>query len=54
MQTAISVKIPANTKIYVGEVSSQGGIYVGGTQQIAVQKPWLIDGVKVMSIQAIK
>jgi hypothetical protein len=40
------IKIPAGTKVYVGEVGSQSGFYVGGSQQIVVQKPWLIEGVK--------
>ncbi|MCF2872993.1 DUF637 domain-containing protein, partial [Octadecabacter sp. G9-8] len=48
LDTAFEVRIPAGTKVYVGEVSSQGGFYVGGTQQIVVPKPWLIDGVEVI------
>jgi hypothetical protein len=35
--SAFSVKIPADTKVYVGNVGSQGGHYVGGTQQIVIQ-----------------
>lgn len=48
IDTAFEVKIPAGTKVYVGEVGSQSGAYIGGTQQVVVQKPWLIDGVKVI------
>ncbi|WP_205885441.1 hypothetical protein [Pseudomonas qingdaonensis] len=39
LDTTFEIKIPAGTKVYVGEVGSQGGLYVGGTQQIVVQKP---------------
>ncbi|VFR39636.1 hemagglutinin-like secreted protein [plant metagenome] len=48
------VKIPAGTKIYIGEVGSQGGFYVGGTTQIVVGKPWLVDGVKVIKETPLK
>lgn len=48
IDTAFEVKIPAGTKVYVGEVGSQSGAYIGGTQQVVVQKPWLIDGVQVI------
>jgi hypothetical protein len=47
IDTAFGVKILAGTKVYVGEVGSQGGFYVGGTQQVVVPKPWTIDGVEV-------
>lgn len=32
IDTSFGVKIPAGTQVYVGEVGSQGGFYVGGTQ----------------------
>lgn len=54
IDSAISVRIPAGTKVYIGEVGSQGGIYVGGTQQIVIPKAWQIEGVTVTSIKAIK
>ena len=47
IDTAFSVNIPAGTQVYVGEVSSQGGFYVGGTQQVVVVNPWAIQGVQV-------
>lgn len=46
--------IPAGTKVYVGEVGSQGGVYVGGTQQIVVQQPWLNEGVQVINSSPLK
>ncbi|HTF98932.1 MAG TPA: hemagglutinin repeat-containing protein [Cellvibrio sp.] len=48
IDTFFEIKIPAGTEVYVGEVGSQGGIYVGGTQQIVVPKPWTIEGVEVI------
>ena len=39
IDTAFSVNIPAGTQVYVGEVSSQSGFYVGGTQQVVVVNP---------------
>lgn len=54
IDSSFDVKIPAGTKVYVGEVSSQGGIYVGGTQQIVVPKPWLIDGVEVVGSKPLQ
>ncbi|MEC5408445.1 RHS repeat-associated core domain-containing protein [Paraburkholderia sp. MPAMCS5] len=54
LDTAFAVKIPAGTQVYVGEVGSQGGFYVGGTQQIVVPKPWTIDGVEVINSYVLK
>jgi hypothetical protein len=36
IDSAIGVRIPKDTKVYVGEVSNQGGFYLGGTTQIVV------------------
>ena len=54
IDTVFKVKIPAGTTIHTGKVSSQGGHYVGGTQQIVIEKPWLIEGVEVLSSNPIK
>lgn len=54
INTTFAIKIPAGTKVYAGEVGSQGGFYIGGSQQIVVQKPWLIDGVKVIGSSPLK
>ncbi len=40
LDTSFAVKIPAGTQVYVGEVGSQGGLYVEGTEQVA----WLSRG----------
>jgi filamentous hemagglutinin len=49
IDSSFQVRVPAGTRVYVGEVSSQGGAFVGGTQQIVVPRPWEIDGVEVIS-----
>ncbi|KRB09208.1 putative Ig domain-containing protein [Lysobacter sp. Root690] len=54
IDTVFAVKIPAGTEVYVGEVGTQGGFYVGGTQQIVVRKPWQIDGVQVIEWKPLK
>lgn len=48
IDTSFAIGIPKGTTVYVGEVGSQGGFYVGGTQQVVVLKPWTIDGVQVL------
>lgn len=53
LDTSFAVKIPKGTRVYVGEVGSQGGFYVGGTQQIVVVKPWSIRGVEVMESRSL-
>jgi hypothetical protein len=54
LDTSFAVKIPQGTRVYVGEVGSQGGFYVGGTQQIVVVKPWSIRGVEVMESRPLR
>jgi len=54
VDTLFKVRIPKGTTIYVGEVGSQGGIYVGGTQQIVVREPWNIHGVDVLDKEPLR
>ncbi|WP_336707328.1 MULTISPECIES: hypothetical protein [unclassified Cedecea] len=54
IDSSIAIKIPAGTKVYIGEVGSQNGVYVGGTQQIVVPKAWEIKGAEVMEIKPLK
>jgi hypothetical protein len=54
IDTTFSVKIPAGTKIYVGDVGYQSGFYLGGTQQVVVVKPWTIEGVEVLNASPLK
>jgi hypothetical protein len=54
VDTVYEVKIPAGTKIYPGPTANQGGVYVGGTEQIFVPKPWTIPGVEVTGSEPLK
>lgn len=54
IDTVFAIKIPKGTTVHTGKVCSQSGFYIGGTQQIVVQKPWLIEGVKVLSSSPLK
>jgi hypothetical protein len=40
IDTAYAIRFPAGTKIYHGPVANQGGIYVGGGEQIYIPEPW--------------
>jgi hypothetical protein len=40
IDTEYDVLIPKGTKMYVGEIGTQNGFYVGGTQQIVIPAPW--------------
>ena len=50
------IEIPKGTTIYEGPVGTQGGVYLGGlnSKQIYIDKPWQIDGVKVLDKLPIK
>jgi hypothetical protein len=48
------IKIPKGTEVYVGKVGSQGGFYVGGTEQIVVLKPWALKGADVLKTGPLK
>ena len=54
IDSVIQIRVPKGTKVFVGEVSSQGGSFVGGTRQIVVPKPWAIEGIKILSIKSIR
>ena len=54
IDTSFAVKIPAGTQVHVGEVGTQSGFYIGGTQQIVVPKPWTINGVQVIDSSPLK
>ena len=54
IDTSFTVKIPAGTQVHVGEVGTQGGFYISGTQQIDVPKPWTINGVQVINSSPLK
>ncbi len=46
LTTGWAIQFPPGTTVHVGEVANQGGLYMGGTQQILIEKPWNIEGVK--------
>ena len=54
VDTVYSVKIPAGTKVYPGPVANQGGIYVGGGNQVFIPEPWKIPGVTVVGSAPLK
>ncbi|POE30654.1 VENN motif pre-toxin domain-containing protein, partial [Pectobacterium odoriferum] len=54
IDTSFGIKIPAGTKYYIGEVGSQSGFYVGGTQQVVIPTPWKLPGVEVISKEPLK
>ncbi|MBV9026671.1 MAG: hypothetical protein JO362_23390 [Streptomycetaceae bacterium] len=53
VDTVYSVKFPAGTKIYFGPVGNQGGVYVGGVEQIFIREPWKIKGVEVIGSEPL-
>ena len=54
IDTSFAISVPKGSMVYVGEVGSQSGFYVGGTQQVVVLKPWAIDGVKILGSTPLK
>jgi hypothetical protein len=40
IDTGYAIRFPAGTKIYHGPVANQGGVYVGGGDQIYIPEPW--------------
>jgi RHS repeat-associated protein len=48
IDTVFAINFPRGTLVYIGEASSQGGIYVGGTQQFLIPNAWTIPGVEVI------
>ncbi len=37
IDTVYTFRVPAGTEVHVGKISSQGGYFVGGTQQIVIE-----------------
>ena len=54
INTAFKVQIPAGTTIHTGRIGSQGNHFLGGTQQVVIEKPWLLNGVKVLEGSPLK
>ncbi|MDR3550715.1 MAG: hypothetical protein P4L31_04835 [Candidatus Babeliales bacterium] len=49
INTGYEVLIPKGTIIHAGEVASQGEIFLGGTPQLFIKKPWRIPDVKILN-----
>ncbi|WP_126464265.1 hypothetical protein [Propionibacterium australiense] len=54
LDTGFAIRFPAGTTIHTGTVANQGDLFVGGTEQIVVQKPWDIPGVEVVDQWALR
>ena len=56
IDSVYAVKVPAGTKIYVGPLGSQGGVYVGGQsiEQIFISEPWKINSLEIISKNPLK
>ena len=51
---AYEIKIPKGTEIHIGKISSQNEFYFGGTEQVIIEKSWMIQGIKVINSYPIK
>ena len=47
VDTGYALKIPKGSIVHVGDISFQGGVFLGGTKQIFIDRPWLIPDVEV-------
>ncbi|WP_413738613.1 hypothetical protein ACL2XP_11370 [Sodalis sp. RH21] len=54
IDTLFTVKIPAGSKVYVGEVGTQSSFYLGGTHQVVIPSSWDIPGIKILSREPLK
>ena len=45
--------MPKGTKIHVEDISSQGSIHLGGTQQIVISNAKNIQGIEVVEVTNI-
>ncbi len=54
LKTIYTTKISKGTMIYEGPAGYQGGIYLGGMNQIFIPEPWKINGIKVISSKPIR
>jgi hypothetical protein len=54
IDTVFKIRIPSGTIVHTCRVGSQGGHFIGGTKQIVVEKPWLIEGVEVLDSTPLK
>lgn len=48
LDTGFAIRIPAGATLWEGEVASQGGWYMGGTNQVYIPHPWTFPGTEVV------
>lgn len=53
IDTIFKIKVPKGTKIHVEDISSQGSIHLGGTQQIVISNAKNIQGIEVIEVTNI-
>lgn len=49
-----AISIPAGTTVYYGPTANQGGVYVGGAQQVFIREPWTLTGVAAVDGWSIR
>ncbi|MEK3953183.1 hypothetical protein [Psychrobacillus sp. FSL K6-1464] len=56
LEAVYEIKILEGTTVYTGPVGYQGGIYLGGQNNIQtfVQKPWDIDNLEILNKLPLK
>ena len=54
VNSIIEVRLPSGTHIYVGRAGVQKGVFLGGTEQIYIQAPKEIVGLRVTKIETLK
>jgi RHS repeat-associated protein len=54
LDTIFEIKIPSGTTVHIGTVAPQGSFFLGGTQQIVIEKPWNIENVEVLRAFPLK
>ena len=53
IDTQFAIKIPKGTSVYVGQIGTQNGFYVGGAQQVVIPKAWSVPGAEVISTKEV-
>ncbi|MCS5709795.1 hypothetical protein CC99x_012885 [Candidatus Berkiella cookevillensis] len=53
LENAYCVKIPKGAVVHIGLTAPQGGMLLGGTQQVYVKKPWEIKGAEIVQVQSL-
>jgi len=54
IDTVYTMEVPAGSKVYVGEVGTQSGFYVGGTHQVVIPSSWDLQGIKILESEPLK